>query len=295
MGKISDKENTYSFWGHYIKGQGHRQLLWVFYIPFSNATLCCDNWDTFLQRTFKLGQNVCLGKILVNFEYPSSRVCLSVHPSVHTFFVLFEYWSSGVCLSVRSSACPHFICAAITGILFYRELSNFVRMFVWVRSRSTSNIAHLGSVCLSVRLSTLSLFCDNWNASLQRNFKLCIWVIYQIRGTPIVFGVNTSKVKVTCNFFVCFFFFIPFSDATFFGFFFTSFSNATLNQIRFDPFQTWNMDNMSDMGNTYCFWGHFVKGHGHFHGPFSCQNSYNIIPIQYKFAVVGPYLTWSVF
>ena len=26
MGNISDKENTYSFWGHYVKGQGHR--LW---------------------------------------------------------------------------------------------------------------------------------------------------------------------------------------------------------------------------------------------------------------------------
>ena len=59
-----------------------------FYIPFSNATLCCDNWNTFLQRTFKLGQNVCLGKILVKFEYGSSGVCLSVRLSVHTFFVL---------------------------------------------------------------------------------------------------------------------------------------------------------------------------------------------------------------
>ena len=81
----------------------------------------------------------------------------------------------------------------------------------------------------------------------------------------------------------------------FLAFFTIPFSNATLNQISFDPFQTWNMDNMSDMGNTYCFWGHFVKGHGHFHGQFSGQNSYNIIPIQYKFAVAGPYLTWSVF
>ena len=84
----------------------------VFYIPFSNATLCCDNWNTFLQGTFKLGQNVYLGKILVKFEYGSSGVCLSVRPSV----------------------CPHFLCAAITGILFYRELSNFVRMFLWTRS-----------------------------------------------------------------------------------------------------------------------------------------------------------------
>ena len=154
MGNISDKENTYSFWGHYIKGQGHRQFLWVFYIPFSNATLCCNNWNTFLQRTFKLGQNVCLGKILVKFEYGSSGVCLSVRPSVclstlslccdnwNTFLqrtfklrqnvsldkilVNFEYRSSGVCLSVCLSVCPHFLCAVITGILFYRELSNFV-------------------------------------------------------------------------------------------------------------------------------------------------------------------------
>ena len=80
-------------------------------------------------------------------------------------------------------------------------------------------------------------------------------------------------------------------------FFYIPFSNATLTQIRFDLFQTWSMDNMSDMGNTYCFWGHFVKGQGHgqFHGQFSGQNSYNIILIQYKFTVAGPYLTWSVF
>ena len=90
MGNISDKENAYSFKGHYIKGQDHRQLLCVFfYIPFSNATLCCDIWNTFLQRTFKLGQNVCLGKILIKFEYGSSWVYLSmsVHLSVHTFIV----------------------------------------------------------------------------------------------------------------------------------------------------------------------------------------------------------------
>ena len=136
MGNISDKENTYSFWGHYVKGQGHRQLLWVFYIPFSNATLCCDNWNTFLQRTFKLGQNVCLGKILVKFEYGSSGVCLSVRPSV----------------------CPHLLCAALTGIVFYRKLSNFVRMFVWVRSWSGLNTGHLGSVCPSVHLSVHTYF-----------------------------------------------------------------------------------------------------------------------------------------
>ena len=80
-------------------------------------------------------------------------------------------------------------------------------------------------------------------------------------------------------------------------FFYIPFSSATLTQIRFDPFQTWNMDSMSDMGNTYCFWGHFVKsqGHGHFHGQFSGHNSYNIILIQYKFAVAGPSQTLSVF
>ena len=90
-----------------------------------------------------------------------------------------------------------------------------------------------------------------------------------------------SKVKVTGNFFGFFFFYIPFSNA----------------QICFDPFQTWNMDSMSDIGNTYSFGGHFVKGqgHGHFHGQFSGHNSYNIFLIQYKFAVAGPYLTWSVF
>ena len=161
-------------------------------------------------------------------------------------------------------------------------------MFLWTRSRSTSNIAH-------IRLATLSLCCDNWNTSLQRTFKLCIWVIYQIRGTPIVFGVITSKVKVTCNFFGVYFHSFLWCYILWVFFFYIPFSNATLKQIHFDPFQTWNMNNMSDMGNTYCFWGHFVKGHGHFHGQFSGQNSYNIIPIQYKLAVAGPYLTWSVF
>ena len=152
--------------------------------------MCCDNWNTFLQRTFKFGQNVCLGKILVKFKYGSSGVCLSVRPSVQ----------------------PHFLCAAITGILFYRELSN------------------------------------------------CIWVIYQIRRTPIIFGSLRQKVKVTGNFF---FFYIPFS-------------NATLTQIHFDLLQTWNIASISDEGNTYSFWGHFVKGqrHGHFHGHFSGHNSY---------------------
>ena len=109
-------------------------------------------------------------------------------------------------------------------------------------------------------------------------------VLYHIKRTPIVFGVITSKVKVTGNFFVFFFFYIPFS-------------NATLTQIRFDPFHTWNMDSMSDIGNTYSFLGHLVKGqgHGHFHGRCSGHNSYNIILIQYKFAVAGPSMTWLVF
>ena len=52
------------------------------------------------------------------------------------------------------------------------------------------------SVCPSVRPHFL-LCCDNSNTFLPRTFKLCIWVIYQIRRTPIVFGVITSKVKVT--------------------------------------------------------------------------------------------------
>ena len=50
---------------------------------------------------------------------------------------------------------------------------------------------------LSVCPSTLSLYCDNWNPFLQRTFILCIWVIYQIRRTLIVFGVIMSEVKVT--------------------------------------------------------------------------------------------------
>ena len=89
------------------------------------------------------------------------------------------------------------------------------------------------------------------------------------------------------------------SQAIFIGFFFfyIPFSNATLTQIHFDLLQTWNMDSISDEGNTYSFWGHFVKdqAHGHFHGHFSGHNSYKIFLIQYKFAVAGPYLTWSVF
>ena len=79
--------------------------------------------------------------------------------------------------------------------------------------------------------------------------------------------------------------------------FYIPFSNATLTQILFDLLQTWNMDSISDEGNIYSFWGHFVKGqgHGHFHGQFSGHNPYNIFLIQHKFAVVGPYLTWSLF
>ena len=48
MGNISDKGNTYSFWGHYVKGQGHRQFLCCFFnIPFSNATLTEIHFDPF--------------------------------------------------------------------------------------------------------------------------------------------------------------------------------------------------------------------------------------------------------
>ena len=104
------------------RSQAISLIFFFFYVTFSNATFCCDNWNTFLQRNFKLGQNVW-SKILVKLEYGSSGGFLSVQ--------------------------PHFFCATITGILFYRELSNFVRMFVWARSWSTSNMGHL-SVCLSV-------------------------------------------------------------------------------------------------------------------------------------------------
>ena len=255
----------------------------------STLSLCCDNSNTFQLRTFKpcvwviyqirgtpIVFRVIKSKVKVTgnffvFCFFFSFLSWMLHCAAITgipfcrelsnlirMFVWVRFWSSSnmgllgsvcqsVCLSVHTFFSFH--CAAITGIFFSIELSNFVRMFLWTRSRSTSNIPRLGSVCPSIRLSTLSLCCDNWNT-----FKLCIWVIYQIRGIPIVFGVITSKIKVTGNFFVfffsyilCFFFYIPFS-------------NATLYQILFDPFQTWNMDNMSDMGNTYCFWGHFVKG-----------------------------------
>ena len=57
------------------------------------------------------------------------------------------------------------------------------------------------SICLSVQPSTLSLCCDNLNTFQPRTFKLCIWVIYQIRRTSIVFWGIISKVKVTDNFF----------------------------------------------------------------------------------------------
>ena len=72
---------------------------------------------------------------------------------------------------------------------------------------------------------------------------------------------------------------------------------GNLGLVTFLPAQTWNMDSISDEGNTYSFWGHFVKGQGkgHFHGHFSGHNSYHIILIQYKFPVAGPNMTWSVF
>ena len=141
----------------------------------STISLCCDNWNSFLQRTFKFDQNVCLGKILVKFKYGLSGICLSVRPSfcphflcaaitgilfyrefsnLVRMFVWVRSWSSsnmGHLGSACPSFCPHFLCAAITGILFYREFSNLVRMFVWVRSWSSLNMGHLGSVCVSVR------------------------------------------------------------------------------------------------------------------------------------------------
>ena len=192
-----------------LKGQGHRQFLWVFYIPFSNATLtpilfrkmqvpysnhivcpsvcpsvclsvclsilslCCDNWNTFLQRTFKRRQNVCLGKILIKFEYGSSGICLSI------------------CLPF----CLHFLCAEITGILFCRELSNLVRMFVWARSWSSLNMYHLGSACLSIHLTAvclsacpsihtllLYLCCDNWYTFFYRKLSFLVSMFVWVRS-----------------------------------------------------------------------------------------------------------------
>ena len=106
MGNISDKENTYSFWGHYVKGQGHRQLLWVFF--------------TFL---FLMLHCAAISGILF---------CRELSNLVR-MFVWVRFWS-GSNMGHLGSVCPHFLCAAITGILFYRELSNFVRMFLWTRS-----------------------------------------------------------------------------------------------------------------------------------------------------------------
>ena len=142
MVNISDKENTYSFLGSLCqRSRSQTTSLGFFYILFSNATLCCDNCNTFLQRTFKLGQNVCLGKILVKFQYGSSGVCLSIclstlslccdnwntflqrtfklrqNVSLDKILVNLEYCSSGVCLSVCPSVWPHFLCPVITGIL----------------------------------------------------------------------------------------------------------------------------------------------------------------------------------
>ena len=111
-------------------------------------------------------------------------LCCRESPNLVRMFVWVRSWSSsnmGHLGFVCPSVCPHFLCAMITGILFYREFSNSFRMFLWTRSWSTSNIAHLGSV----RLSTLSFCCDNWNTFLERTFKLCIWVIHQIRRTPV--------------------------------------------------------------------------------------------------------------
>ena len=138
MGNISDKENTYSFWGHYVTSQGHRQFLLL----------------------------------------------------IFTFLSLMLHY------------------AAITGILSYRELSNLVWMFVWVRSWSSSNMGHLGSVCLSVCLSvrlfvnshilcasiTEILFTENFRTSSeclsgQDLGQVRIWVIW---GLSVRLSVRPS-------------------------------------------------------------------------------------------------------
>ena len=151
MGNISDKENIYSFWGHCQRSKVTGNFLVFFFsIPFSNATMCCDNWNTFLQRTFKLGQNVCLGKILIKFEYGSS----------------------GVSLYVRLSVQPHFLSAAITGNTFLqrtfklRQNVCLGKILVKFKYGSSAVFSVHPSICLSVCKSTLSLSCDNWNTFL---------------------------------------------------------------------------------------------------------------------------------
>ena len=140
-----------------------------------------------LQRTFKLGQNVCLGKILVKFENWAIWG-LSVCPSI--------------CLSTLSLCCINWnTCTFLQKTFKLCQNVSLDKISVNFEYRSSGVCPF---VCLSIRLSTLSLCCDNWNTSLQRTFKLCIWVIYQIRGTPIIFGVIMSKVKVTDNFWVFF-------------------------------------------------------------------------------------------
>ena len=225
----------------------------------STLSLCCDNLNTFQPRTFKL----CIWVIYQIMRTPIVfGVITSKVKVTGNFFGFLTFLS----LMLH--------CAAITGILFCRELSNLVRMFIWVRSWWSSNMGHLGlSVRPSVCLSTLSMWCDNWNTFLQRTFKLlqnvsldkilvnfeycssgvclsvcpsvhlstfslcyynwntflqktfklCLWVIYQIRGTPIVFESHNVKgqgYRQLLCFFCVFFFFIPFSNAKFFGFFF---------------------------------------------------------------------------
>ena len=159
----------------------------------STLSLCCDNENTFLPRTFKLCIwviyqvrrtptvfGVIMSKVKVTgnsfgfFTFLSLMLhCAAIIEilfcrelsNLVRMFVWVISWSSlntghlgCVCPSVRRSVCPHFLCAAITGILFYRELSNFVRMFLWTRSWPTSNIANLESVCLSIPPSVHTFF-----------------------------------------------------------------------------------------------------------------------------------------
>ena len=78
-------------WMFVYESSGVRLSVHLSVRPF----LCWDNWKTLLQKTFKLGQSVYLGKILVKFEFGSSWICLSVSPFVclsvrllYTFFML---------------------------------------------------------------------------------------------------------------------------------------------------------------------------------------------------------------
>ena len=97
----------------------------------------------------------------------TSSVCLSVRPSTLSLgcnnlnsFLVTENWmfvyESSICLSICLSALLY---AGIIGKLCYRKLSNLARVFIWVRSWSSSNLGHLGSVCPSVCLSVCPSVC----------------------------------------------------------------------------------------------------------------------------------------